>query len=99
MLDQLTIDRFEPHVGSIFRIHPSENEVVELRLDRVAAVMASEAARLKRTAFSLYFSGPPPLLRQRMYRMEHEVFGEGADVFLVPLGATPQSVAYEAVFT
>jgi hypothetical protein len=100
MLDQLTIDRFEPHVGSIFRVHPDETAAVELRLDRVGAVMTSEAARLKRTAFSLYFSGPArPLLRQQTYRVEHPVFDGEAQIFIVPIQATANGTIYEAVFT
>ena len=57
MLDKLTIESFEPLVGTSFWLHEKGHEV-EMRLTRAAKVMESEAARLKRTAFSLFFLAP-----------------------------------------
>ena len=97
MLDQLTIDSFEPLVGSSFWLHNSGHKV-ELRLTRAARVMASEAARLKRTAFSLFFLAPL-LVPQGTHRLTHDPFAEPLDIFLVPVGRDGETYTVEAVFT
>lgn len=97
MLDQLTIESFEPHVGTSFWLRNNEQKI-ELRLTRAARVMESEAARLNRTAFSLYFLGPV-LLPQQIYRLTHDGFQEPLDLFLVPIGKDVAGFNYEAVFT
>ena len=97
MLDKLTIESFEPHVGTSFWLHV-ENRKIELRLTRAAKVMESEAARLKRAPFSLFFLAPV-LLPQQIYRLTHEGFGEPLDVFLVPVAGDASGYTYEAVFT
>ena len=96
MLDQLTIESFEPHVGTSFWLYDGPNKV-ELRLTRVTRVMESEAARLKRTPFSLYFSAAMHL-PQQIYRLTHEAFTEPLDIFLVPVGKESNGFIYEAVF-
>ena len=97
VLDKLTIDDFKPHVGSSFRV---SDPPAELTLERVAAVMASESARLKRQPFSLYFLGPAdPTLTQRIYDVRHDAFPESLGIFLVPIGRTSAGIQYEAVFT
>lgn len=98
MLDQLTIDVFEPHVGSSFWLHEG-NHKVELRLERAAKVMESEAARLQRNPFSLFFLGPGSIyLEQKIYRIKHDAFPEPLDIFLVPVGKDARGYLYEAVF-
>lgn len=97
MLDQLTIESFEPHVGTSFWLQNNAQKV-ELRLTRAARVMESEAARLKRAAFSLFFLGPI-LLPQRIYRLSHDGFTDPIDLFLVPIGQDAGGFNYEAVFT
>jgi hypothetical protein len=97
MLDQLTIESFEPHVGTSFWLR-NNTQKVELRLTRAAPVMESEAARLHRTAFSLYFLGPV-LLPQQIYQLTHDGFPEPLDLFLVPIGKGANGFNYEAVFT
>ena len=99
MLDQLTIDTFEPHVGSSFWAEFPNGAKVELRLTRAARVMESEAARPPRHPFSLFFDGPASfLLKQHTYRITHETLG-AMEVFLVPVGQTAEAYQYEAVFT
>src|SRR5947209_11023607 len=83
MLDQLSIDSCVPLVGPSFWIHENGHRI-ELRLTRAARVMESEAARLKRTAFSLFFLSPI-LIPQRIYNVTHESFAEPLDIFLVPV--------------
>jgi hypothetical protein len=97
MLDQLTIDSFEPHVGSSFQLH-DDGKKLELRLTRAARVMASEAARLKRVPFSLFFLSPE-LVPQATYRVTHDAFAEPLHIFLVPVGKDENGYSLEAVFT
>jgi hypothetical protein len=97
MLDKLTIEAFEPHVGTSFWLH-ADTRKIELRLTRAARVMESEAARLARTPFSLLFRSPV-LLPQRIYRLTHEAFAEPLDIFLVPVERDERGFTHEAVFT
>jgi uncharacterized protein DUF6916 len=97
MLDKLTIESFEPHVGTSFWLQAG-NRKIELRLTRAAKVMESEAARLNRTPFSLYFLAPV-LLPQQIYRLTHEAFVEPLDIFLVPVAKEGDGFTHEAVFT
>ncbi len=99
MLESLTIDSFTPHVGTSFWAEFPNGSKVELRLLRAARVMESEAARLPRHPFSLFFLGPKShLLRQHIYRLTHPSF-EALDIFLVPVGEEGEGYLYEAVFT
>ena len=98
MLDQLTIETFEPLVGSTFWVEFPNGAKVELRLQRAAKVMESEAARLDRHPFSLFFVGPKSyLLQQHTYRVSHETLGT-LEIFLVPVGTHGETYEYEAVF-
>jgi hypothetical protein len=102
MLDQLTIETFEPLVGSSFWVHTrteTGTHKVELRLERAAKVMESEAARLARNPFSLYFVGPESIyLEQKIYHVTHDAFPDGLDIFIVPVGKDARGYLYEAVF-
>ena len=99
MLDQLTVESFEPLVGTSFWAEFPNGSKVELRLVRAAKVMESEAARLPRHPFSLYFIGPKSYrLPQRIYHLAHES-AEAMDIFLVPVGEDANTYQYEAVFT
>lgn len=97
MLDQLTLETFQPLVGSSFWIH-TEGRKIELRLISAKKVMESVAARLPRTPFSLFFLAPL-LLQQQIFHLTHEAFAEPLDIFLVPIGQEPNGYSYEAVFT
>src|SRR5687768_2789823 len=98
MLDQLTVETFEPHVGSTFWVEFPNDTKVELRLTAAAKVMESEAARLPRHPFSLFFIGPKSFqLKQHIYRLTHESLG-AMEIFLVPVGENADTFRYEAVF-
>ena len=84
-------------MGTPFWIQ-ADNRKVELRLTRAAKVMESEAARLARTPFSLFFLAPV-LLPQQIHRLTHEGFAGPLDIFLVPIGRDASGFTYEAVFT
>jgi hypothetical protein len=98
MLAHLTVESFEPHVGTSFWAEFPNGGKVELRLTSVAKVMESEAARLDRHPFSLFFIGPKSyLLPQSTYRLTHAEM-ETMEIFLVPVGQDAQTYQYEAVF-
>jgi hypothetical protein len=97
LLDQLTLETFQPLVGSSFWIQEGGRKI-ELRLTSAKKVMESEAARLQRNPFSLFFL-TPFLLPQQIYHIAHETFPEALDIFLVPVGQEPNGYIYEAVFT
>ena len=97
MLGDVTIETFQPLVGSSFWVQAAERRI-ELRLTSAKKVMESQAARLKRNPFSLFFLGPI-LLPQQIYHVTHETFAEPLDIFLVPIGQDPNGYSYEAVFT
>lgn len=97
MLEKLTIEHFKPLVGSSFWLYHGEHKV-EMRLEKASPVMESEAARLQRTAFSLYFLAPL-VVPQGIHRLTHESFTEPLDIFVVPIGQVPNGFTHEAVFT
>jgi uncharacterized protein (DUF1778 family) len=76
----------------------AEDRRIELRLTRASKVMESEAARLNRTPFSLFFLAPI-LLPQQIYRLTHDAFAEPLDIFLVPIARDASGFTSEAVFT
>lgn len=99
MLDHLTAETFEPFVGTSYWVDLPAGGKVELRLDRAAKVMESQAARLVRHPFSLYFTGPASYrLPQQTYRLTHPA-AEALEIFLVPIGQQGETYQYEAVFT
>lgn len=98
MLDQLTVESFQPHVGSSFWAEFPNGAKVELKLIAASKVMESEVARLHRHPFSLFFLGPKSfLLKQHVYHLTHAEL-EPLDIFLVPVKDTPEAYQYEAVF-
>lgn len=98
MADLITIELFEPHVGTSFWVEFPNGKKVELRLVRAAKVMESEAARLPRHPFSLFFIGPKAfLLPQATYHITHAQV-EAMDIFIVPVAEDAQTYTYEAVF-
>jgi len=99
VLEDLTIESFEPYVGTSFFAEFPNGSKVELRLTRAAKVMESEAARLPRHPFSLFFIGPKSfLLKQHTYRLSHQTL-EPLEIFIVPVGEEAGGYLYEAVFT
>jgi hypothetical protein len=99
MLDKFTVEQFQPLVGTSFFAAFPNGAKVELRLVSALKVMESEAARLARHPFSLYFAGPLSfMLKQGTYTIEHETFDGPVEIFLVPLGRDAQVYNYEAVF-
>lgn len=92
----LTAASFEPHRGSLFAVSSGGQRSADLRLDEVVAFTARPESP-RQDPFSLVFSGPTPVLEQRMYELDHPVLGI-LEIFLVPIGIDRDRVRYEAVF-
>jgi hypothetical protein len=100
ILDELTYEKAVNLVGTSIWIDPEKDHRVELRIVHVGKVMESEAAQLKRAAFSIFFLGPKSYrVEQGAYPTRHEAFGEPFWLFIVPLEERADGYLYEAVFT
>jgi hypothetical protein len=98
VLETLRYEQFSPLAGTIFHLVEKEQRY-DLQLVSVGKVMESQAARLKRNAFSLFFLGPhEPIFEQRIYTFEHDTLGT-LEFFIVPVGHDAAGMLYEAVFT
>lgn len=98
MLDTLTAEHFQPHVGTAFRIDFTDHAPVGLVLVQVDA-HGGPAAPGGRQPFSLVLQGPlTPVLPQRIYPLQHAELGV-LEIFIVPLGPDASVMRYEAVFT
>ena len=100
MLDQLTFDKAKELQGTSFWAYPEQDHKVELRVVEVAKVMESEAARLKRAAFSIYLLGPESYpLKQGSFAMTHDAFPEPFYMFVTTIAQDGRGFVYEAIFT
>jgi len=87
-------DRFAGCIGSRFRVADAPQPDFELKLDAVEERKAPPDWEV----FSLIFQGPAaPRLEQRIYSLQHSELGE-LGLFLVPIGALPNGICYEALF-
>ena len=95
MLDQLTIDDFQPFVGTPFAVG-DEGQAGLLELTAAEAARADGGA--VRVGFSLLFRGArASMLPQGVHRILHPTLG-AMDIFLVPVGLDAQGMQYEAIF-
>jgi hypothetical protein len=99
----LDASTFEPQRGSDFVVAtPDLASAVEgdrpaIRLVDVTRHPVQVGAP-RADPFTLEFTGPPPVLEQRIHPLEHAVLGR-IELFLVPVGIDPDGrVRYEAVF-
>jgi hypothetical protein len=100
MLESLSLERCEPHVGSTFVLDP-DGDPVELTLVEASPIVPHETASdaSGRRAFSLLFRGPSGLVvEQRIWTLEHPQLGR-LDLFLVPMQPDREGSYLEAVFT
>ena len=96
MLDKVTAETFEPHVGEDF-IVSVEDRTLTFRLGAVD-LLANVNSR-PRVPFILTFYGPGnEVLPQKIYALDNESLGP-MEVFLVPIGPDAVGMRYEAVFT
>lgn len=98
VLDQLTIDNFNPHLNNDFRLLPAPGaEPVVLQLIE-ASELPTSAGDGRRQGFSLIFRGPADLyLPQQIYTIEHEEM-ETMEIFLVPIGPDDKGMRLQAIF-
>lgn len=90
----LTGDAFASLVNGRFRLIAGPEAVMEVELIEFKAGSKS----VHHEAFSIVFRAPVEApLEQRIYRLEHESMG-AFELFLVPIGKSPEGVRYEAVF-
>jgi hypothetical protein len=96
-LSALTADDFEPLVGTSFILQDGNGAEVPLTLDSMRRTNGN-IARVTRQPFALLFKGPPGrVLPQHIYLVRHPQMG-ALEIFIVPVGASPEYVEYEAVF-
>lgn len=99
-LDQLTLARVRPTVGSTYALDLGEYGALDLTL--VAADGYGEPSAASdpavREPFSLEFRGPlDPQLGQATYQLVHAELGSLA-VFLVPVARDAEGMRYQAIF-
>lgn len=101
-LADVTLETFEPQVGSTFELEVTDAEgerhVLGLELCEAKPSPAPPGDR-GRPPFSLMFRGPAELqLPQATYALAHPELGT-VEIFIVPVGAGTDGVDYQAVFT
>jgi Domain of unknown function (DUF6916) len=98
MLDKLTIDDFSGRVGETFAATADEGATLTLTL-RSADALYTPPGDQGRTPFSLVFTDQvQDHVPQQTVEVEHADLGS-FPLFVVPLGASPEGMRYEAVFT
>ncbi len=100
MLESLSLESFEPHVGSPFILDP-EGDKTTLTLVEAAPIDRQEPSPegSRRRAFSLLFRGPSGLVaEQRIWVLDHSELGR-LTLFLVPMQPDAEGSYLEAVFT
>jgi hypothetical protein len=100
-LGEMTIETFQPHVGSMFTVRSGDGREVSLMLVRVNRVMENvHSKKLKREPFALYFATPETVfLPQQTYSFSHPELGSDMPIFIVPIAREEGKYLYEAVFT
>jgi hypothetical protein len=102
MLDTVTIDTFQPHLGEIFRLvveEEGEPVRIPLKLTEVSPWGPGASKGRPRVPFSLVFhTVAEAVVPQAIYRLESDAM-EDMELFLVPLGPDERGMRYEAVFT
>jgi hypothetical protein len=102
MLDTLTAEDFEPHIGQPFDIHYGDGQMLSVVLVEVQRSPYPPIDTTKRTGFSLLFqSAIRDYLPQGIYSMTltafNSVYGD-LDLFIVPLKPNAEGIQYEAIF-
>lgn len=107
-LDTLTAEDFRDVKGSRFQLkidHPEPERRVAFQFELVDVTPARGYSSTFRQPFTVLFHGPiQPVLRQGIYRLEHDKLG-ALELFIVPVGpdeppepGAPAAMRYEAVF-
>ena len=89
----LTLTDFTPRIGKAIKVQAT-NGSIDLVLDQAQELPGSIR---QGGSFRLEFQGPlQPTLGQGIYRFL--LGGDPQDIFIVPIGQTPQGIRYEAIF-
>ena len=93
----LTLELFQPEVGSTFSIGFSDARF-DLELREASALKYHNPKLHTRHPFALTFVCPDQrVLQQGCYAIDHERLGL-LEIFMVPIAADEDGVQYEAVF-
>ena len=100
VLAELTLQDFEPLVGSRFECRrPEDDSVVVCELREASPLGGAPTDPGQRQSFSLLFlAAVEEVLPQRMYSVSHSAFTEPLDLFLVPVGQADGGLQLEAIF-
>lgn len=98
-LDQLTLARVRPTVGTVYALDLGEYGALDLTLLSADGHGDPPAGGTDvRRPFSLEFRGPlDPQLGQATYQLVHAELGSLA-VFLVPIARDAEGMRYQAIF-
>jgi len=103
-MSDITLELFEPHVGSTFQIVLDGQPVLDLTLAELEDLTVKDRLRspaVRERSFSLIFHGPAsPVYRQANYEVSHAELG-GLQIFLVPIGPDTQArdkMRYQAIY-
>ncbi len=99
----LTLETFQPHVKTTFRLRLEDASTVEMELVEAVSIAGAHnrvpnKSGLVQEVFSLMFAGPEDrVLSQRSYSFEHEHIGQ-FDLFIVPVEKIPGAIRYQVIF-
>ena len=94
----LLFEDFSDKVGQAFVINFADAQAMSLTLTEAKPLKALPLPPNGRPPFSLIFTGEAErLLAQHLYWLEHEAMGQ-VELFLVPVGKSPQGFLYQALF-
>ena len=96
-LPSVTAADFDSLVGATFDVRPDSFEADALRMV-LTAVRRFPGQAGFREPFTLELLGPTsPVAAQGTYRVRHPALGD-LDLFMVPVGASPDGATYEITF-
>jgi hypothetical protein len=99
VLEKLTIEDFRNRVGQAFPATTSSPEGRALTLTLTSVDALPGPPDRGRTPFSLEFrDAAPDHVPQQIVAVEHPEMG-AFELFVVPLGPSPEGMRYEAIFT
>ena len=99
MLQDLTLQTFEPLLGAPFGVIVSSDRFLPVHLVGVQPLARDGDSRRKRDPFTLIFRGPAGgHVPQGVYPVQGRDLEE-MELFLVPIGPDEHGMLYEAVFT
>jgi hypothetical protein len=95
--DELTLESFTPHVGSVFLLR-ADGQELPLALAAADPLPAPPGDK-GRPPFSLEFDGPrEPIHPQATVAFDHDALGT-LQIFIVPIAQSAQHTRYQAIFT